>query len=421
MTDEVDCNWNGISAAKLHDLADQFGTPYFCYDADEVEARIRGVRDSFGGMVGVFYAVKANPNLELLRALRGVADGLDISSGGELEQAILAGYDAAEISFAGPAKTRTELGAAIARGVGCVSVESLRELNDCVDIARRSAVAANVTVRVNPRLLNKSFGLKMGGRPTQFGIDEEELPETMQKIDAAGSLVRFRGLHVYAGSQCFDVQGVVDEVTNILRMVQQIEVDFPNLYCSSINLGGGFGAAHAAGGRELDVVLLAQQLSPALQDFRRASSRPRRIFFELGRYLTSTAGVYVARVISIKRSRGKQFVVVDGGLHHHLAAAGTFGAALRANYPVRNLSRPQATPIECSIAGPSCNPTDLLGIDVKIPQPELGDLIAVMGSGSYGLTASPILFLGRRTPAELVRRGDSIALGRRARDMVEFN
>lgn len=103
-------------------------------------------------------------------------------------------------------------------------------------------------------------------------------------------------------------------------------------------------------------------------------------------------------VISSKESRGKAFFMVDGDLHHNLAAAGSFGAAFRANFLQRNLSRPEAAVIKCSIAGPSCNPTDLLGIDVELPKPKVGDLIGVLKSGSYGFTASPYFSSGGRLP-----------------------
>ena len=166
---------------------------------------------------------------------------------------------------------------------------------------------------------------------------------------------------------------------------------------------------------------LTATLVPVLRKAKQSDAVQREIIFELGRYLVGDAGIYVSRVISSKESRGKTFFVVDGGLHHHLAAAGTFGAALRFNYALKNVSRPDAPALQCSIAGPSCNPTDLLGIDVELPRPEHGDLIAVLKSGSYGYTASPLLFLGRQTPAELVRYQNRIVLGRRSRAIIDFN
>jgi len=114
-------------------------------------------------------------------------------------------------------------------------------------------------------------------------------------------------------------------------------------------------------------------------------------------------------------------VTCDGGLHHHLTAAGTFGAALRSNFGLRNLTSPDRAPIVCSIAGPSCNPTDLLAVDARVAELLEGDLVGVMMSGSYGLTASPVLFLGRPTAIELVKERNQISVARRRFDVTEFN
>lgn len=162
-------------------------------------------------------------------------------------------------------------------------------------------------------------------------------------------------------------------------------------------------------------------LVPFLRAYRETADTECEFIFELGRYLTAEAGIYVTRVISSKMSRGKAFFACDGGLHHHLAAAVTFGAALRTNFELCNLTRPGETAAVCNIAGPSCNPTDLLGVEITLPRLSEGDLIGVLRSGSYGFTASPLLFLGRPTPAELVRRRGEIVLGRRSRVMSEFN
>ncbi len=262
--------------------------------------------------------------------------------------------------------------------------------------------------------------MKMGGRAAQFGVDEEDLSAVLEVVRANSEILGFRGIHIYAGSQCFDPAGVIAGVQNCLEIASQIESG-TGLVCKTINLGGGFGASHSEDGREMDVAALAKDLVPILQEFQNSSKVERRIIFELGRFLTADAGIYVARVIGSKESRGKTFFMVDGGLHHHLAAAGSFGAAFRTNYLLRNLSRPEAQKIKCSVAGPSCNPTDLLGIDVELQRPEIGDLIAVLKSGSYGFTASPLLFLGRQTPAELLYHHGEIILGRRPRTIVDFN
>lgn len=420
MQAHTDEGWHGTSLAELHTLAERYCTPYFLYNADEIARRIDGVRQALKGLVEIYYAVKANPNLQLLRFLNNIADGLDVSSGGELKQACLAGFEMAKISFAGPAKIESELTTAIEHGVGCISVESLRELTDCIRLSRHLGRKANLVVRVNPQLVSRSFGMKMGGKAAQFGVDEEDLAPVLDCLRSHQDAVNFRGIHIYAGSQCFESAGIVEGVENCLRIASWVEEDF-GLPCTTINLGGGFGASHTEEGRELDLAALGKDLVPILQNCLNSSSTKRKIIFELGRFLTADAGIYVARVIGCKQSRGKLFCMVDGGLHHHLAAAGSFGAVMRSNFLLRNLSRPTAAKVRCTIAGPSCNPTDLLGIDVELPQPEVGDLIAVLKSGSYGFTASPLLFLGRQTPAELICRHGEVSLARAPRTIVDFN
>lgn len=402
-------------------LAEAHGTPFYLFDADHVAQRIAAVRDAFQGHAKVYYAVKANPNLGLLRALRTAADGVDISSAGELDQALAAGFDAEQMSFAGPAKSDAELTAAIGAGVGCISAESRREIDACARIAQRLGRRARVLLRINPTLPNRSFGLKMGGgRAVQFGVDEENLPEAAAALRAAQPHVEWRGIHTYVGSQCFDPQGVLDVTRNALRIAGEL-ARLTGQPLSRINLGGGFGVGHGEDGREMDLAALAAMLTPVLAEHRAATEGRCELIYELGRFLTAAAGIYVARAIDSKVSRGKTFVTCDGGLHHHLAAAGTFGAALRGNFPLRNLSRPDAERIKCSVAGPSCNPTDLLAVDGELPRVAPGDLLGVLMSGSYGLTASPLLFLGRPTPVELVRSGSSVTVGRRSFHMSAFN
>jgi len=412
-------NWLATAPAQWEALAAEHGTPLYLFDADHVRARIRAVREALQGLVQVYYAVKANPNLGLLRAVRPVADGVDISSAGELEQAQRAGFDPGCMSFAGPAKTNAELEAAIRAGVGAISVESLREIDECAGIAARLGTRVRILVRVNPLLVSRAYGLKMGGRAVQFGIDEEMLPEAETSILAQSSVVDFRGIHAYVGSQCFDPAAVVEAVQNTLRIAREIE-HRSGLHCAKINLGGGFGVAHGEQRRELNLPALGSALAPVLAAHR-AASPDCELIFELGRFLSAEAGIYVTRVISSKTSRGKVFVACDGGLNQHLAAAGTFGAALRGNFAMRNLTRPQAESVVCQVAGPSCNPTDLLGVDLRIAEPALGDLLGVLMSGSYGLTASPMMFLGHATPVELVRSEGQTSVGRRSHPMSDFN
>lgn len=418
MLSEADDLLAELSADEAAGLAARFGTPFYLYDADLLSRRIARVRTAFRGLAEVYFAVKANPNLELLRAIRQAADGLDISSGGELAQASLAGYDAQAISFAGPAKTLEELRAAVEKGVGVISVESPRELREIVRLAEALGVKAGIAVRINPKRSVKAFGIKMGGRPVQFGTDEEDLGEILGLVGENPNALDFRGVHVYAGSQCFEVDSMAEGIRDTLRIALEVEAT-AGRPCRFVNLGGGFGVSHSDPEKELDVEALGAALETELR--RVTDGGRRRVVIELGRYLAADAGVYVTRVISEKTSYGKRFFMLDGGLNHHLVAAGTFGSGLRANFVQRNLSRPEAPPTKCSITGPSCNLTDLMGVNLDIAAPRLGDLIGFGKSGSYGFTASPFLFLGHPTPAELIRRGGQVRLARASRSILDFN
>jgi diaminopimelate decarboxylase len=411
--------WLDWTAKQWEDLVSAHGTPLYVFDAEFVRQRVRSVKAGLGNGVGVYYAVKANPNLALLRLVRDTVDGVDIASGGELRQALAAGYAAIQVSYAGPAKTEVELRSAIEAGVGSISVESVREINACARIASGLGKPAQIIIRVNPTLVHKGFGLKMAGRAMQFGIDECDLIDVERLLRERRRDIVCNGIHSYVGSQCFDGAGILDATANALRIARELEsrTGWP---CRKLNLGGGFGVAQAGERKELQVDAISEEMRKLLDSY--LKDRPNcEAFFELGRYITAESGIYVTRVIDVKVSRGTPFALCDGGLNHQLAAAGTFGAALRGNFPLLNLSRPDAPILAFNVAGPSCNPTDLLGVQSKVPEPKAGDLIGVAMSGSYGLTASPLLFLGHDTPTELVLDGSQVLVGRNSHNLLHFN
>ncbi|HEX8389347.1 MAG TPA: pyridoxal-dependent decarboxylase, exosortase A system-associated, partial [Sphingomonas sp.] len=169
-----------------------------------------------------------------------------------------------------------------------------------------------------------------------------------------------------------------------------------------VNLGGGFGVPYFAGDRPLDVERVGAALRDALE--RRADPlRDSRFAIELGRWLVAECGVYLTRVVDRKESGGELFLVVDGGLHHQLAASGNFGTVVRRNYPIAVAARMGAEPEEvASVVGCLCTPLDRLGDRVALPRADVGDVIAIFMAGAYGATASPAAFLGHPPAAEIV-------------------
>jgi len=380
-------------------------TPLFIYDVGVVQRRVARFRRAMPGGVDLHYAVKANPFAPLVAAIAPWVDGLDIASKGELELVMAsAGKPAGAISFAGPGKRDDELELAIRAGV-TVNLESEGEADRALAIGRRLGITPRLAVRVNPDIELRGSGLRMGGRPSQFGVDAERAAALVRRLIVAGA--DWRGFHIFAGSQALDAQAIIETQTATLalaaRLAEEAGVSPP-----LVNLGGGFGIPYFPADSALDVEAVGAALATALAE-RPAILGETRFAIELGRWLVGESGVYLTRVVDRKVSRGETFLVVDGGLHHQLAASGNFGTVVRRNYPVAVATAGAETPTETvSVVGCLCTPLDLLADKVTLPEAHPGDVIAIFMAGAYGATASPSAFLGHPPAGEmLVGHGQS--------------
>lgn len=390
--------WLELPPDAAEAVATRHGTPFYVYDAALLRQRAEAARALPATLL---YAVKANPHEALLRALHGAVDGLDVASGGELERALRCGWAPGQLSFAGPGKTPAELELAVGRDV-LLSVESPRELEAVAALASRLGRRARVRLRLNPRARAQAYRVPMTGGPSPFGIDEEALPESVALLRRHQAAVDFDGLHVHPGAQCTSVGGFATAVATSLDLTEHLWRAH-GLRARRLNLGGGFGVLGP--GQALDVAAAGKRLASMLERYRAATGEAPEAVVEPGRWLVGPAGLYVARVVSEKVSRGTHFIVLDGGLHHHLGATGHLAPPGAPRLPLLNLSRPDAPRVRRTVVGPLCTPLDTLGPDVELPEPRLGDLLAVGLSGAYGYTLSPLLFLGHPPPAEVVLNG----------------
>jgi diaminopimelate decarboxylase len=374
------------------------GTPVFVYDPAIVATRVARFRAAFPP-IDLHYAIKANPLPDLLAAIAPLVDGLDVASAGELTRA-LAVKPAAAISFAGPGKRDAEIEAAVVAGA-TLHCESENEAARTLAIADRLGTRPRVAVRVNPDVELKGSGMKMGGRPSPFGVDAPRVPALVRALIDGGA--DWRGFHVYAGSQALSADAVADTQAATIALCARL-ADEAGTAPPLINLGGGFGVPYFAGDVALDVEQVGARLADALA-MRPAILAGTRFAIELGRWLVAEAGVYLARVIDRKESGGETFLVLDGGLHHQLAASGNFGTVVRRNYPLavaHRMGEPATGTV--SVVGPLCTPLDRLGDRVALPHADVGDLVAVFLAGAYGATASPSSFLGHPPAREVVAR-----------------
>jgi diaminopimelate decarboxylase len=383
-------------------LAERVGTtPFFAYDRDLVTRRVAAVRAALPAGVGLTYAVKANPMPALLCHMGGLVDGFDVASAGELRRALDTPVPAGHISFAGPGKTTPELAQAVAAGV-TLEVESPGELQRICEVSGKLGVRARIAVRINPDFAVKGAGMRLGGGPQQFGVDAELVPALLADI-GRGEL-DFLGFHVFAGSQNLRADSICAAQRATVDLVVALADAAPGPI-RYLNLGGGFGIPYAARDRPLDLGAIGDNLADLVQSTIGPRLPSARVVIELGRYLVGEAGVYVTRVVDRKQSRGRTYLVVDGGLHHQLAASGNLGQAIRRNYPI-GVGGPAGAPgtetETVNVVGRLCTPLDVLADKADLPPAQIGDLIVLFQAGAYGLTASPTAFLGHPEPPEVL-------------------
>lgn len=389
-----------VGGIPLTRLTERVGaTPFYAYDRRLLSERVALLRAALPAALRLHYSVKANPMPALVQHMASLVDGLDVASAGEMAVALDTGIAPSEISFAGPGKSDAELRRAIAAGV-CLHAESEAELLRASAIGELLGIRPVVALRVNPDFELKGSGMRMGGGAKPFGIDAERVPALLRRMAALP--VDFRGLHIFGGSQSLNAEAIIEAQSRTfelaLALVTEAGVALPQL-----NIGGGFGIPYFPGEQPLVLEKIGAHLAGWLERLRELSPGT-EVMIELGRYLVGEAGIYVARVVERKESRGQVFLVTDGGLHHHLAASGNFGQVIRKNYPVAigNKMEGGTGRETVSVVGPLCTPLDLLAERMELARAEVGDLVVVFQSGAYGRSASPAGFLSHPAAAEVL-------------------
>ncbi|MEE4246499.1 MAG: pyridoxal-dependent decarboxylase, exosortase A system-associated [Kangiellaceae bacterium] len=388
-----------INGVKLNDIVNRVGqTPFYAYDRSIIKNNIDNFNRHFAGIASLHYAIKCNPMPALVDYISPMVDGLDVASGQELTTALNSGHNAKEISFAGPGKQPKELLMALAAGI-TINIESERELERIFHLSKQYDYRPNIAVRVNPDFELKSSGMKMGGGSQQFGIDAERVPEVIKVI--LKNNANFKGFHIYTGSQNLKAESIITAHNAIFDLAVKLSRQ-SNTSLEQLNIGGGFGIPYFPGEQPLELDEIANNLKRLIATHADDLSGS-EIIIELGRYLVGNSGIFVSRVIDIKQSRGQKYVVIDGGMHHQLAASGNFGQVIRKNYPVAVGNRMDQTAIESvNIVGPLCTPLDILASKYNLPHIEVDDLVVVYQSGAYGFTASPKDFLSHPYPIEVL-------------------
>ncbi|MCY1335965.1 L-glutamyl-[BtrI acyl-carrier protein] decarboxylase [compost metagenome] len=387
--------------------AERFGTPLFTYDLARIRQQAANLLGALPAGAVAHYAFKANPSLGICRLLRDAGLGADISSEGELVTALAAGFAPERLLLTGPAKYPALLERLGAARPALVVLESLTEARRLDAMARRHGYRQDVLLRLHPpmALLETAAGegIQVAETSSKFGLDADHLAEALPALDALPGL-RLRGLHCYVASNVLDADRLLHPAGWLLERLEALRREGrPDLDC--LDIGGGLGVPYAEDETAFDLARFAQ----GLRDLQAGASTPVRLLLEVGRYLVAESGCYLTRVLDVRESRGRTWVIVDGGIHNLLR--GYNGKANRLLRLVGGDGRPLC---RVSVAGCLPTPQDVLVEDLPLPLPAPGDLLALPNCGAYALHHSLLHFGLHPMPAEVaLEAGDAWLLRQR--------
>lgn len=374
--------------------------PCFIYSKQVIDKKIRLLRDTLPSSIKIHYSIKANPYPELVSYIKDHVDGLEVSSLAEMQTALATGMDSQSICLTGPGKSYEELEIAIKNKI-VISAESSLELHRLDEIGGEIMRKPLALIRVNPTFTQRRAGMKMASGSSQFGIDAEQVPELLKWIE--NSCIDFQGFHVYSGSQILDLDAICYSQAKTFELVNEL-AKTNHQPITTINIGGGFGIPYFSKHLPLNLESVADNLNSLIPTLENKNfKQPVSPIIELGRYIVGESGIYLTEVIDKKISRGKTYLITNGGMHHQLAASGNLGQKNRKNFPVYIANKIDSTDKETvSIVGKLCTPLDLLGDDIELSKADIGDYVAIMQSGAYGYSASPINFLSQPIADEIL-------------------
>lgn len=389
-------------------LLSEFGSPIYAYDAEEYERRVETLFAALPSGSRLYYSLKANPLPSLAAIARKKGCGAEISSAGELQASIEAGFAPFEMLYSGPGKTLVEIREALDAGVTHFSCESWVDLERLETAAGERRLEINVLLRVNPSGAQKSQ-LAMSGVASQFGFEEDDLATGARRLLSLRH-VDVMGFHVYYGTQAGGPEAIAATAEVAFQTANRLAREL-RLTPRVLDLGGGFPWPYAVKSEQPHLTGLRDALNERYFQNASAGGQP-ELWFESGRYLSASCGTLLSTVLDVKESKGRKFVVLDAGINH----LGGMPGLGRIPRPVVSLERVGETADGTEdgsldvvdVSGPLCSPLDIVGRNISAPRLGVGDVVSVPNVGAYGLTASLLHFLSRPPATEVLYKGTQV-------------
>ena len=364
-----------IGGVPVGDIADEFGTPVYVTDEARLRENYRNIRDAFSRYMDtrIHYACKANTSLAVLNALRQEGSGIDAVSVGEVMTCLRAGFLPKDIMYTGVNVSTEELKKVVETGV-MINVDSRCELERLAEIDNTLPISFRVTPEVGSGHSDKVI---TGSKGAKFGIPKKEVEDTYARAVELGFDIK--GIHAHIGSGGQDISPFEDEMAVLAKMVNGIE-DRTGVKLEFIDIGGGVGVPY----RPNETVMPLNELASCVTEIMEMETNVRTIVLEPGRFIIADAGVLLTRCNDIKDTGVKKYVGVDAGFntlirpamydsYHHVVVGNKFYRACTDRF---------------DIAGPICETGDYLAHGRVLPDPHIGDILAVYDAGAYGYSMS---------------------------------
>lgn len=379
-----------------------FGTPIYLYFSEEFNKNWQLLKSIIPDDTTIYYSVKANPNISIIKVFKELGAYFEVASIGELQAVIANNVESDRIIFVGPGKSDEELSLYTK---ATFVIESVNELNRINSIAKE---VVKIYVRLNTQ---KSYGtLSMGGN-TQFGMQLKDI-DYILRHKTKWKNINIIGIHGYLGTGILDFNEIVNNFSAIIQSIKQLETD-SNFMFQNIDLGGGFGIPYFEKQEIKNIDDLKQKLSNLYSSLNNSNNR--KFAVESGRFLVGTSGVYITQVIDVKINNDTTYVIIDGGINN-LNYDNSYGF----RHPPFEIITKNIEKHKFSICGHLCTPADRFVHNCYTILPSVGDYIIFKNAGAYGLSAATNMFLSHSIPPEILYKKGEFHIIREKTDSSFF-
>ena len=398
--------------ARISKIADKVGTPFYLYSIRTFLDHYLKLKKAFEPANPLIcFSMKANSNLTVLKALVEQGSGLDIVSGGELFRAKKVGVDPGKIVFASVGKTEHEIEEAIRSKILMFNVESIPELDLINTVACRLKVTQKVAIRLNPDVAPDTHDyITTGTKQNKFGLDIKTAYKLFME-SYRYPFLRFAGIHMHIGSQITNAKPFIKAVKLALKFIDSVRFDGnPVEY---LNIGGGLGIIYSKENPQT-AQEFADQILPLFKTHDLKNGL--KLILEPGRFVSGNSGILVTKVLYVKHTDTKSFIIVDAGMND-LIRPSFYGAYHHIGPVVKKTGRSRN--IKADVVGPICESGDFLAKDRKMPRATVGDFLAVMSCGAYGFVMSSNYNSRPRAP-EVVVKGRQFFVARKRESQADL-